>query len=80
MCTTSFKKISKPKYTLKNGYGQEIIDIDRYKHNLNNSPEELIIYRVGEAFGLDKANEMSPDELYEAFAYILITNDNKTTE
>lgn len=38
----------------------------------------MIIYRVGETFGLDKANEMTSDELYNAFAYILITNDNKT--
>jgi len=80
MCTISFKRISKPKYTLKNGYDQEIIDIDRYKINLEKSPEEMIIYKVGEAFGLDKANDMTLDELYNAFAYILITNENKTTE
>ena len=40
----------------------------------------MIIYRVGETFGIDKANDMNVDELYNAFAYILITNENKTTE
>ncbi len=70
-----FKKHFKIKYSILNGNGKEVVDLNRYRQDIKNNTIKHMVYLVGKEYGdLSMAKNMNLDELYEAYAALEILN------
>ncbi len=78
-CSKRFNKETNPSFMTRNGNGQLIVDMPKYKSELSNDDLKFSAYCVAKHFscGINEVMEMDANELHYALAFIELTERQK---